>query len=243
MELSLLHSVILFLSASAGGFINTVCGFGLGALAMSVWPYVIPYSQSVALTGMCGVTMMIFIAVSNFRFISFKKLLPCLISGFIASGAAVHFSVGAAEEIMVRSLGLILIALGIYQIFFSGRISINASPRNGTVAGLISGTLSGLFAVGGPPIAIYLLAACDSPKEYRATLNAHFSMTTFFATYVRWRHGIITSGTVDLWIMLLAALGTGLFIGNKVFDRLDTATLRKLVYGYLVISGILLLVR
>ena len=37
--------------------------------------------------------------------------------------------------------------------------------------------------------------------------------------------------------MVLAALALGLFLGNKIFNRLDAKKLRIVVYGYLLVSG------
>ena len=32
-----------------GGVVASVCGFGFGAVAMTTWPYFLPYQQAVAL--------------------------------------------------------------------------------------------------------------------------------------------------------------------------------------------------
>ena len=109
--------------------------------------------------------------------------------------------------------------------------------RNGVIAGLIGGTGAGLFSVGGPPVAIYMLASASDNQEYRATLNAHFCFTSGVATIARAINGIITPTTLKLWLMVLAALALGLFLGNKIFNRLDAKKLRMAVYGYLLVSG------
>ena len=54
---------------------------------------------------------------------------------------------------------------------------------------------------------------------------------------IRAINGIITPTTLKLWLMVLAALALGLFLGNKIFNRLDAKKLRMAVYGYLLVSG------
>lgn len=236
MEVSVV--ALMMLSSVAGGIVAAVCGFGFGAVAMSIWPYFLQYSQAVAVSSMCGASTAVLIAIPHWRDINFKALAPCAISGLIASSAAVYLSVGAAENIMLRALGLMLLAVSIYSIFFGGKIKIRSTPLNGAIAGLLGGTCAGLFSMGGPPVAIYLLASSKSNREYRATLNAHFCFTSGVATIARWRAGIITGTTFHLWLFVVVALALGILLGNKIFDRLDAKKLRICVYTYLAISGL-----
>lgn len=241
--MNVLTLTLLMSSAAAGGIINTVCGFGLGAVAMSIWPYLMPYMQSVSVVTLCGLTIDLLLLSRTHRFISWRKLVPCLVCGMIFSSLSVYLSVGVAERALTRSLGVILIVLGAYSVFFSGKIRIKASPFNGCIAGALAGVFSGLFSVGGPPVAIYFLAGTDSNSEYRATLNAYFCFINVSTTWARWRNGIITAQTLRVWLLLVAAIGLSIFVGNKVFYKLDGAKLRKIVYAYLIFSGALLLFR
>ncbi len=225
-------------STVCGGVVASVCGFGFGAVAMAAWPYLLPYAQSAAVSVLCSVTQAVMIAFPNRKHINFKTLLPCALTGLVASAAAAQFSVGAAEKIMVRALGLMLIAVSVYSIFFGGKISIRPTPRNGMIAGLVGGTCAGLFTVGGPPVAIYLLSSSADNQEYRATLNAHFCFTSGISTAVRALNGVITATTIRLWLLVVAALALGLFLGDKIFKRLDARKLRVVVYAYLLVSGL-----
>ncbi len=232
---------VLLTTTVAGGVVASVCGFGFGAVAMAAWPYFMPYSQSVAVAAMCGVSTAVFIAFPHWRDINFRTLLPCGISGFFASIFSVRLTLGAAEGLMVHALGVMLIAVSIYSIFFNDKIRIKSTPLNAMIAGLLGGTCAGMFAVGGPPVAIYLLSSVQSNREYRATLNAHFCFTSGIGTLVRWMNGVITPTTIHMWLMVLAALALGVLLGNKIFNRLDARKLRLCVYAYLAISGVTML--
>ncbi len=241
MELPVI--LMMLVTTVAGGVLSSVCGFGFGAVAMAAWPYVLPYAQSTAVTALCGVSTAVFIALPHRRSINFKILLPCALSGLAASALSVQISVGAAEKLMVRALGAMLMAASFYSLFLGGRFRIQGTPRNGIIAGLIGGACAGLFAVGGPPVAIYLLSSAKSNQEYRSTLNAHFCFTSGIATLVRWKNGIITPTTIRLWLLVLAALAAGIFLGNKIFNRLDAKKLRRCVYTYMAVSGAAMLLK
>ena len=233
------YSVIaaMLVSTVAGGVVASVCGFGFGVVVMAIWPYFLPYAQSVAVSALCGVSTAVMIAIPCWRHINFKTLLPCALAGLVASALSVQLSVGAAHKTMLHALGWVLIAVAIYNIFLGGRIRIKPTLRNGIIAGLIGGTGAGLFSVGGPPVAIYMLSSANDNQEYRATLNAHFCFTSGVSTVMRAVNGIITPTTLKMWLMVLAALALGLFLGNKIFKRLDAKKLRMVVYGYLLVSG------
>ena len=65
--------------------------------------------------------------------------------------------------------------------------------------------------------------------------------TACVTTFTRWRNGAFTAATVHAYALMLASLLIGAWIGGKIFQRLDPKRLRLIVYGYLIVSGILML--
>ena len=133
-----LFYAVAFAVSLIGAVIQAVCGFGYGPLNMSLLPYLFPYAQAVALSGLCGSTTSVFVLASSFRYIRWKTLLPCVVTAMIFAPLSVQLSVGAADGFMVHSLGAMLIALGVYSIFFSDRIRIKPTLFNGAAAGTLA---------------------------------------------------------------------------------------------------------
>lgn len=229
--------------AVIGAFVQGICGFGFGPISMSYLPYLWPYQQATAMSSLCGSTTAFLIALTNFRHINLKMFVSCSVTAMIAAPLAVNISMGAAHGVLMRALGLALMALGAYQIFLNGKFTIKPTVVNGMIAGFVSGTMSGLFAMSGPPAAVYMLAASRTKDEYRATLNAQFTATALLTGIVRYVHGYINAEAMTVWALSLPALALGLTFGSRVFRRLDPARVRLLVNAYLIISGITMLVR
>ncbi|MBQ8091809.1 MAG: sulfite exporter TauE/SafE family protein, partial [Pyramidobacter sp.] len=122
-----------------GAVVQSVCGFGYGPLNMSLLPYLMPYPQAVALAGLCGTTTAVMVAVSGWRHANWRKVWPCTVTSVILSGLFVWLSTRAADTLMLHLLGCVLIALGLYSLFFNGKIRIRPTVRNGIIAGAISG--------------------------------------------------------------------------------------------------------
>ena len=160
-----------------------------------------------------------------------------IIASLVTIPVAVHFSAAVSADIFKILLGCVLVVLGIYFIFFNGNLKIKPTPVNGVLAGMLGGGLGGLFSTGGPPVVLYLNNATSENMIYFATISFYFAFTDVYATAVRAINGIITPQIVLYALIGLAGCLTGDFIGKKVFDRLDGAKLKRIIYIGMIISG------
>ena len=58
-----------------------------------------------------------------------------------------------------------------------------------------------------------------------------------YGVLVRAFNGLITTQVLGLWILALFALLIGGTIGGKIFNRVNAAVLRRMVYAIMAISG------
>ena len=109
------------------------------------------------------------------------------------------------------------------------------------IAGGLGGLLGGLFGTGGPPMVVYLLASSESKEEYLGTIQAYFALTNVSTILVRAWNGMITPPVIQYWAVGLIALALGVLAGQKLFRRLDGEKLKKVVYLFMIGSGIVML--
>ena len=233
----------MLLTCVVGAIVQSTTGFGFGSVMMAVLPYFMAnYLQVAALSTLCGTSMSLMVAVKNFRKADFKVILP-LFAGYIVScTVAVRMSKGFDGEMLTKALGVILIIVSIYFVFFNNKIKVKPTFRNGVIAGMIGGIGSALFSISGPPTVIYMLAAVEDKEVYRASTLTFFAMGGIYSTTVRIANGIFTAQMVQLWILGLVALSIGTYIGGKIFHRINADMLKKLVYGYMAVSGVTMLI-
>lgn len=172
--------------------------------------------------------------------IELKTALPMICAALISVPVAVSFSAAVSGEIFKILLGVVLIALSVYFIFFNTHIKIKPTCFNGILAGALGGTLNGLFSTGGPPAVLYLSSATTDNTTYFATIQFYFCFTNLYATSMR-----IANGIINYQILVLAAIGmvgcmVGDFVGKKVFDKLDSNRLKYIIYIGMLISGIVM---
>ncbi len=242
----LLYCAAIFTFSLAGAIFQSVSGFGYGIVTMSLLPYVVPYSHAVALSALCSATTSLFIVLNSrhsWKLINWKALLPCVVTSLPTVTLAIRLAAAVGDKTMMHALGVALIALSVYSIFFSGKIHIKATLMNGAIAGILAGILSGLFATGGPPIAIYMLESASCPEEYRVTLSSYFMILTGSSVVVRALNGVYSAPVLQAYVLLLVSLAVGTWLGSKIFHRLSPQKLRVVVYSCVILSGLTMLLK
>lgn len=237
---SLTSSILCFIVSCAGCTIQRITGFGYGIFVMMFFPHFMPsYGEANALAGMISATTSIVVALSMRKHIQWKLIPAPLIGSIITSFVAVRFMSGQTDHTLKLLLGIALILLSIYFFFFAGKIKFKPSIWKGAVAGAISGVMNGLFAMGGPPMVIYFMVSSKDMKDYLATIQMYFALSNIYTTAVKASAGYVTT---EVWVFFGIALVSamvGVGIGKKIFGYCKPNVLKKAVYGFMAISGVI----
>lgn len=234
---------ICALCCGGATIIQTVSGFGFGIIVMALMPHFVSSTTAcAAMVGIICIVSSVLIAYRHRKKLNVKMALLPLLVYFPVSYFVIR-SVGTVQEGALRKLlGIVLIILSLYFFFFSSRLHIRPVARNGLIAGAVSAVLGGMFSTGGPPMAVYNLAISgDNKEQYLANMQTFFVVTSIYNTTVRAAHGYVTKEVLLLSTVGIIASFGGLWIGNRIFDRINVAQQRKMVYSLMLISGITLL--
>jgi len=142
--------------------------------------------------------------------------------------------------ILVLVLGASLVVISLYFAVFSQSISIRASKRNGLSMGLIAGFGNGLFGIGGPPVALYLLPAVPGKTEYLATIQAYFFFCNLESIFIRMVNGALVLEHIPLILMGWVTIVLGTYLGLKLFNKIPSTLLKRMVYIFVGLSGVLI---
>lgn len=241
MNIDLLPAIfIVILVATVGSTIQRVTGFGFGIFAMLFLTRIITvYGEANALSGLLSFTSTLIVALSHAKKVDWKNLLfPCI--GFaVISVPSILLMKKLDNRVLLIMLGAALILLSGYMFFFSSKIKIKPSPFTGLAAGGFSGILGGIFSMGGPPVVIYFMQSEGDDKDrYLATIQMYFLLSNVYGTTVKAINGFITRD-----VLILAAFGTvgmiaGIFIGKLIFKKLHVDILRRVVYCFMAVAGV-----
>ncbi len=234
--------LMLVLFCMGASFVQRVSGFGFGIFIMTMLPQLMPsYGEATALSGMLAMMQSLFVAVRMRRHICWKRLIPILTTFVIVSYFAVMFVSSINDVMLKRILGVTLIAVSIYFFFFSQKIKVKPTVPTQIGMGTISGLMGGFFAMQGPPAVLYFLSSEKTKEEYIGISQAYFFIGNMMMTVFRASNGFVTEAVGVAWCYALPAVFIGTWIGTLVFNRLPIDVLKKIVYVYIAISGIIAL--
>lgn len=234
--------LLLVLFVFGASFVQRTIGFGFGIFIMTMLPYLMPsYGEATMLSGLLAMVTSLIICVKLRNYIPWKKMMGMLIIFIITSYLSIQLVSEMNNALLQRILGVMLILSAGYFIFFSHRIQIRPSFATQLSLGSLSGVMGGFFGMQGPPAVIYFLAVTDSKNAYTAMAQTYFLLGNILMTLFRAQTGCFTTEVVHAWCIGLPAVLLGTWVGGMVYDKIPMNMLRKLVYLYIALSGLLAL--
>lgn len=234
--------IVIFCAAIMAGLIQTVTGFGSGIFMMLFLPQFFPLLKASALSG--SVTLMVNGGVAwKYRKYSQKKytLLPAVFF-IISSSLAIALGKNLPTVLLKKTFGGFLFLLSLYFMFAGQNKKRKASVATAIVCALLSGVLGGFFGISGPPMVIYFLSVLDKKEEYLGTIQLFFFCSGVYMFLLRICSGIYTLDLLRYTVIGMSGVFIGMQMGYKIVDRLDTARLKKIIYFFLAVSGVLNLI-
>lgn len=231
--------IILFFASVGGAFVQRVSGFGFGIFAMTILPHVMPsYGEATALSSMMASVTSAIIVVKMYRFLNWKKLIPILITFLVVSYFSILFVASVSDGMLKKVLGAILILVSIYFFFFSDKLRLKPTLLVQISMGVISGVMGGLFSMQGPPAVLYFLACTERKEEYMVLAQTYFVLGNAMMTVFRWQNGFVTESVLVAWCCGLVAVLIGTWLGTLVFRQISAQLLKKIIYAYMAVSGV-----
>lgn len=234
-------TLILFTIGAA--FVQRTTGFGFGIFIMTILPFILPsYGEATTLSGLLASVTSLIITIKYRRVIEWRKLLPILTVFLLASFLAIQVLSWMKGDMLKYFLGITLIISAVYFRLFADRIKVRPTLWMQAMLGILSGIMGGLFGMQGPPAVLYFLAVSESKERYTALAQCYFLIGNCVMTTYRAQSGFFTQEVVTSWCYAVPAVFIGTYLGGLVFDKLSLPTLKKLVYWYIGISGIVAIV-
>ena len=240
--MSITVAIFIFLFAFTATFIQRVSGFGFGIVFMTAAPYLMPsYGEATALSGTLALVCAIVTGVLYFKYIPWKKLIPILLTFLVISFFAVRLVSKVDSRTLKHILGVALILISIYFYKFNGKLRMKPTAPVQVGMGAISGVMGGLFGMQGPPAVLYFISCTERKEEYMAITQWYFIIGNIAMTFYRAGNGFVTSSVGKGWLIGVGAVILGLLTGSKAYDKIPMERLRKVVYLFIGISGIVAL--
>jgi uncharacterized membrane protein YfcA len=224
--------------------IYVLFGFGGGLIALGCLALVLPNVQDVVV--MLVVVYMpaeLYVVLTSLRRIAWRGVV------LICAGAALGVPVGAwvlergEPTILLALLAAFLIAIGVVFLILPDGRSVKFPVWTTGPVGVLAGVLGGMFGTGGPPVILYYQLSGIPKAVFRGSL-----MTIFFVIALTRVPSYIGTGLFTaerLWssLVVMPVVVLGAVLGHRIHVQLSERTFRRMVSVFLVILGLLLVLR
>jgi uncharacterized protein len=232
----------IFLAATfVGAVVSGLAGFAFGLVVAGAWLHFLPPATVAMLIAGFG---MILQSVGIWRLrhaLDWKMLWPFLLSGAIGVPIGVAI-LGIADPLFVRrGVGILLVLYSAYALARPSMTPIRGPHRPmDLAAGFLNGVLGGMTGLTGVIITIWC-SVRGWPRDVQRTVFQPVIMAMFALTALSLGASrSIPPQALTLFLMGLPPLLLGVWLGLKLYGRLDEAGFRRIVLLLLLVSGVLL---
>ncbi len=234
----------LFLLATfLGGFTSGLTGFAAGLVVSGVWLQILTPLQTAVLIAAYGMVNQAYGIWKVRDGLQWRRILPFVIGGAVGVPLGAYLVTFLNPAHLRIGVGVLLICYSAYNLARPAIAPIKSNQAIDTGIGVLNGLLGGLTGMGGVISTIWVQLG-GGPKDaqraiFQPVLFITMTMTTL--TFAASGH-LFNVDILKLFLMGLPALLLGLWIGVKLYGKLDDAAFRKAILVLLLISGLSLVV-
>jgi uncharacterized membrane protein YfcA len=223
-------------------FVFGLTGFGIGLVALSLLPFVMPPATAVPLVAVYSAVFSLVVALQLRREVRWPDVRSLLLGAVVGAPLGVWILATLPAGALRRLIGAVLLV--IVTIEWRGLYPQHKPGKGWALcAGWWSGLLGGAVGTPGPPVILYAAAQRWSPRTFKATLQTFFLVNQLVTLGLyRWQ-GLLTREVMWLAITFAVPAILGTAAGIYLFDRTNYTQFRRLVFAFLSVSGLVLIIR
>jgi uncharacterized protein len=227
---------------AVASFVHGLAGFGIGLVSLAFLPLLMSPVDAVVLMTIYAIVMSLGMFVPLRREVKARTLALLGLGTLAGTPLGVWLLAALPASVLTRMIGLALVVIVLLEWF--GAYPERLSGRRWALgAGLVAGIAGGAVGTPGPPVVLYTASQGWTPREVKATLQAFFVVNQSVILIGYWWAGLLTRAVWHTTAVLLLPAATGVLAGVALFNRVDQARFRHIVFAVLLASGLVLLIR
>ena len=234
---------LFLLSTFFGGLTTGIAGFAAGLVVSGVWLHIITPLQTAVLIAAYGVVNQAYGIWKVRHALQWRRLLPFVIGGAVGVPLGAYLLTYMNPAHIRTGVGVLLVAYSAYNLLRPAFTPVETNQPIDTGMGFLNGLLGGLTGLGGVIVTIWCQLGGGSKDAQRAVFQPviFITMATTTLTFATAGH-LFNLDVIKLFFLGLPALLLGLWVGIKLYGKLNDAAFRKVILVLLLISGIFLIV-
>lgn len=215
-----METLFLFFVIFGGGVIRGYSGFGFAMICLVTLSFIYPPSVITPMILCMEIPVSTWLFFKVRKHVEWHSLKIIIISSLITVPVGSFALTSLPVNLLRTSLLLIVLLLCLGLLIKKHTVRDHGSrPVITFGVGMISGFLSGVAAIGGPPVILFYLSSDRSVSISRATMIAFFLVVDCVAAVSCLWYGLLDSQIITLSVKMMIPLGAGIWLGNYLFGK------------------------
>jgi uncharacterized membrane protein YfcA len=237
------HDAIFLFSTFAAALVSSLAGFAFAPIVAAIWLHILTPVETVTLIAGFGLIVQS-IGVWKFRHaLDWGRLAPFLIGALLGIPLGVAILRWADVQQVKMAVGIILVLFSLYSLMRPSLAPVRGGGKllDGVV-GFVNGVLAGVAGI--PGILVVMWTTLRRwPSDAQRIVFQSLALASFaMIALLLGGSGAITAETVKLFFLGLPALFAGIWLGLRLYGRLNQDNFRRIVLVLLLLAGVLLVI-
>jgi uncharacterized protein len=229
---------LFLLAAFIGGFASGLAGFAMGFIVSGIWLHILTPIQTTTLIVGYGLLTQGYGVWKLRRALVWRSIAPFIIGGAIGVPIGTMLLTYINPAYLRSGVGVLLVIYGSYGLAQPKLEPVPAGAAADAGIGFMNGTLAGLTGLPGFIITIWCQLRGWTKDVQRAVFQPVMLAAVVMNVISLGMVGAITADTLQLYLLGLPAMVAGLWLGFKLYGKLDDAAFRKVILVLLLVAGL-----
>jgi uncharacterized protein len=233
----------LFLFAAfVGGFASGLAGFAMGFVVSGIWLHLLTPVQTTVLIVGYGLWTQGYGVWKLRHALAWKSVAPFIVGGVLGVPIGTLLLTYLNPAYLRRGVGVLLLIYGVYGLVQPTLKPVSSNRLTDGGIGFANGVLAGLTGLPGFIITVWCQLRGWQKDAQRAVFQPVMLATLLAGIVSLGIAGAITAEILRLYLIGLPALVAGLWLGFRLYGKLDDAMFRKVILALLLVGGLGLIV-
>ncbi len=233
----MLQDILFLIIVLATNIIQAITGFAGTLLAMPASIMLVGADNAKVMLNMVTMATCIILAVRNRKYIQWKILLRILVFMAVGMIAGVLLFDLIELDLLLNLYGAMILVIAIMNL--AGKQIKKITLWAGVIVLLVSGIIHGMFLSGGGLLVVYATIVLKDKNEFRATISSVWVVLNTVLLIQQFASGQVTRQNGLFALAACIPALAGVFIGNKLHNKMSGTAFMRLTYILLIVSGVL----
>ena len=213
-----------------------VAGFGGSLVSMPLLVPMLGLPVATPVMTLFGITNFSIVIGQQWRNVTVRDIWRLAIMSILMVPLGIYLIYVVPEWLLRLSLGAFCCLYALYRLFQLPFPQLK-NPNWAWLFGAFAGVASGAFSLGGVPTVIYADTQTWAPERFRLNMFSYFLLSNIFTLASRIVAGQITRLVIIYWLGAIPFLLCGLWLGQRIAQKVDRDRFQKLVLVMLILLG------